>query len=209
MAGLARLAPSLRPNLEEPTPSLPRRVLRHLTIPPGLGVGSRVIVGGDGADRASAFFTRLGITAEPAGIARLNEGHFDAAVWLDLEPAPTGDRSLLSRAALGRTAGLLATLRPFGSFLLVGRIDGPTAGHEAACLRRHLTPFLGRTRLAFFADRTLSGLFGNVRQGYAVASWQASTPDVAPTLWRQRATTTATVACCAWAESASRPRKAA
>jgi hypothetical protein len=180
-----------------------------LVLAHGLGVGSRMIVGGDESDLIADFFGRLGCLAETAGAAPLKEGRYHAAVWLELEPPPAADRSLLSPAALGRTAGLLATLRPHGLFVLVARINGPSAGHEAACLEQHVTRFPGQVRLTFLADRTLSWLFGGTPGGYAIASWQAPAEAVKPALWRRKVAGTVPAACCRWAETPAQPRRAA
>lgn len=154
----------------------------------------------------ATFFTRLGIDAETADFAPLTPGRYDAAVWLDLAPAPSPDRSLLSPSALGRTARLLATVRPSGRFLFVAALDG-AGGHEPACLERHLAAFPGTTTLAYFGSRMTAGLWAGSHSGHAVASWQAPAAPVEPALWRRRATASRPAACCEWA--AARRQKAA
>lgn len=209
MEGFARtLASSLRPAENVALP-LPRRVLRHLVTRHRLGPGSRVMIGGDEADGLAAYLGRLGINAATVSAAPLKAGRYDAAIWLESDAAPAGDRSLLSSAALRRTAALLAALRPGRSFLFVSHIERPARGHKPVCLERHLAPFAGRSRLAFFADRRLSGWFSGVRPGYAVASLQAPAATVEPILQLKHAITAASAACCDWAAATSRARKAA
>lgn len=208
MEGFARtFTSSLRP-AENGAPPLPRRVLRYLVIRHRFGPGSRIIIGGDEADGLAAYFGRLGINAATADTTPLKAGRCDAAIWLELDAARAGDRSLPS-PALHRTAALRATLRPGGRFLLVSRVGEPGGGHGPACLGRHPTSFGERIGLALFADRSLANWLGRRQQGYAVESRQVLDPAIDPTLWHHEAPTTPPEPCGAWADGNFRPRKVA
>ena len=197
-------------------PALPRRVVRHLVFAHGLGVGSRVVLGGDGAEAAATLLARIGMAAETAGFASLERASYDAAFWLDLSPAPPGERSLFSAAALGRTAGLLAAVRPGGWFVLISRVCEPEGSHDPGCLEQHLSAFPGTATLATFADRTVGNhartITGEPRPAYAVLSWQAPAEPAEPSLWRRKATAAACgldVPCCRWAAQTVPSRQAA
>ena len=204
MEGLWRTEPiSLRPRDDIAAPPLPRAVLRHLVTAGGLGVGSRILVGGNDAAAMVALFNRLGLEAVVAGPA---SARYDAAIRLDLEPAPGNVRSLLSPSSLERTAGLLGAVRPHGMFLYVARFGE----HEAACFERHVATFPGRTQLTVFRGKSLwSFLRPGTRAGFAVAAWQAPAAPVEPTVWSRRAAGVPLTSCCRWADEPSRPRRVA
>jgi hypothetical protein len=210
MEGLWRTDPSLRPLGEVEFPSQSRSVLRHLVAAGGLGIGSRVLVSGDEAATLAGFLDRLGIDAALADGGPPADP-VDAAIWLH-SPSGLVERSLLSPEALDRSALLLESVRPAGTYLVVSRIGGAAGGHEAECFERHVASFPGKTTLNVIPDRSFIGfLRGGPRPGYAVATWKSPAGPREPGAWRRLASAAEARpdSCCRWADEATLSRRAA
>ena len=211
MDGKRRSLPlTLRPQSASLPFELPRRLLRQLVFGPRLTPGRRVIVGGNYAESTTRFLVELGIDAYNASSAKLNGPAWDAIIWLDLEPSPHGERSLLSAAALGHTASLLAALKPGGTATYAQRIAATAAGHEVACLEQHFTIFPGEINIEqWTSGRSLT--LGWLQQKqvatrYAVATYERPATDIPASEWRRCATAVAcglSVPCCRWAAQTS------
>lgn len=212
MDGLWRTrSTSFRPQADAPIVPLPRAVLRHLVSAGGLGIGSRVLVAGDGAASAAAFLEYLGMDVAVADAGPSSDPH-DAVIWLDRNQAKPGERSLTAPIAFERTARLVAALRPQGTLLLVNHLGRMTGGHAAECLERHADILPGPAELAVIPERPFLGfLRENARPAYAIAAWNAPGKPIGPADWQRRiaAATAFSTRCCSWAEETVLTRRVA
>lgn len=158
---------------------LPRRLLRHLIVAHGIGVGSRVLDAGCGSGELTGYLSLLGIDvtgldSSPVAIAaaRRTVPNFDLHLTRSEHDVPSPDRqfdlvivrglsvyghSLTSGEALGTTARLLSGLRPGGTLAFLARTGVPDErfGHSTACYRQHLSCFPGDVESVLFQDGIL------------------------------------------------------
>ena len=158
---------------------LPRRLLRHLIVSQGIGVGSRVLDAGCGSGELTGYLSLLGIDAtgldsSPAAIAAARRAvpNLDFHLTRSEQDVPPPDRpfdlvivreltlyreSLASREAFRTTARLLSGLRPGGtlSFLTQTGAAQQSSAHTTACYRRHLSGFPGAAACVLFRDGLL------------------------------------------------------
>ena len=158
--------------------ALSRRLLRHLILGHGLGVGARVFDTGRDGGRFTAFLRELQLDAlgwddldlrwpgsgfeslagsdEDALDQLVDDGPFDMILARDL---PFLQTSLLSASSLAASLQLLGALRPGGSLILLGRYDAdsarPDQRHRTECYLQHLRQFPGRCEAVQFADGLL------------------------------------------------------
>lgn len=159
---------------------LPRKVLRHLVVAHGVGVGSRVLDVGCGGGELVGFLQDLGLFAtgcEESAVkltrARRNNPKLDlvhcqafergvpfAAHQFDLilvRNLSVYHGNLLAADALKTTAHLAACVRPGGYLVfLTSMAEEPAdAGpaHDGSCFLRHVSLFRGSAETAEFPDR--------------------------------------------------------
>lgn len=202
---------SFRPDDEGPTPSIPRRVLRHLVTNHSLGIGSRILIGGDESEELTCFFNRLGIEATSLDPVARRQEQFDAAVWIDL--SQSGRQSLCSLGALERSNSYLQSVRPRGTFFYVMRTAAYGAGHETKCLETHFEQLTDHAQLTVFPDRSLVGFFGGPsRRGFAVGSCHLRSRETETEQFLERRPQTGNrgdIACCVWSDSSTQITRAA
>lgn len=221
-------------------PGLSRRLLRRLVESGRIGVGSRVLDAGCGRGELTRFLDNLSVDA--AGIdespdriaaAQFAARHLDYTCCRASTTVPLPERSfdvvlardlvehrgdLLSAAALRATAHLLATVRPGGRFVLVGRIESQRSKHpglhEPTCYQQHLAAFPGTWATEYLAD-SLSEL-GTWKR---LLGWQPLGAFMIATLtvpaeargvreWEEIANCAARFrrrTCCLWAEAQTEP----
>src|SRR5690606_7933524 len=151
------------------------------------------------------------IDAETDALADV-DGCCDAAIWIDLNRAPPGERSLISPAAFNRSARLISLLRPGGTLLMVSHLGRITGGHEPSCVDRHVNALPGHCRLEVVPSRPfLRFLRENARPAFAVAVWQASDAAMDIETWRRRQSSLSSysASCCHWAAESTVQRRAA
>ncbi|MBA3311678.1 MAG: hypothetical protein M3552_21045 [Planctomycetota bacterium] len=187
---------------------MPRRVLRHLVSAAGLGLRSRVLVGGDAAEPMCDFLTGLGIDASREDSA-IEGSPFDAAIWLELGTSDAYARSLLASESIRRSFEMTRAIRADGTFLFVCRIDEQGSSHNVGCVERHLASLGATPHLAVFPERAFSGfLGGNTRTTYAVSTCRAASCSN-----ERIAASTADLfgqeACCQWADRRMNRNRAA
>jgi hypothetical protein len=191
-------------------------MIRHLTPPTGLSVGSRVLDLAPAGEGLTPFLRYLGFdaadggsfAADRAGLSSLPAHAYDLILVRD--PRICG-ADLCRGEALAATAHLLAALQPGGRIVMVVRQEATWAdapgGHLRSCFARHFAPFSGATQVCCFPDgwsrpQTWSWLCGRQpRSGWLTASLRIETTPVSPDAWRERADQEARFAaepCCQW-----------
>ncbi len=202
--------PSLRPPANTPSTPLPRALLRYLVTAGDLGIGSRVLVAGDGTP-VIACFEYLGIDAVAVD-AGPHDDLYDAVLWIGRNQAPPGKRSLQTHAAYDRTLRWIDALRPQGTLLLVNHLGRMTGGHEPECLRKHLAVLPGPSDLTVIPERPFLGfLRESARPAFAVAAWQVPERPLDPADCRERIARTVAFAgsCCRWSDESILRQRAA
>jgi len=158
---------------------LPRRLLRHLIVSHGIGVGSRVLDAGCGSGELAGYLSLLGIDvtgldSSPIVIAAARQTFpkldfhltcsehdilppdrlFDLVIVRELS---LYDQCLASKETLGMTARLLSGLRPGGTlvFLTPTAVSDDSSTHTTACYRRHLSGFPGNATSMIFQNGIL------------------------------------------------------
>jgi SAM-dependent methyltransferase len=217
-------------------PRLSRRLLRRLVESGRITVGSRVLDAGCGRGELTRFLAALsiqvaGIDDSPDQIATAQAaaGHLDYTCCRASTTIPLREHSfdvvlarnlaehrgdLLSGAALRATAHLLATVRPGGRLVLVGRIESQSSKHpglhESTCYQQHLAAFPGTWATEYLTDslselETWRRLLGwQPLGGFMVAA--LTVPDEARSVceWEEIARRAAQFrrhTCCLWAQA--------
>jgi len=217
-------------------PRLSRRLLRRLVESGRIAVGSRVLDAGCGRGELTRFLAGLSIDAsgidespDRIAVAQAASRHldytccrasvnvpypihsFDVVVARNLTEH-RGD--LLSAAALRATAHLLATVRPGGRLMLVGRIESQRSKqsglHEPTCYQQHLAGFPGAWGTEYLPDslsdlETWKRLFGwQPRGAFMIAALTVPNDPRTVREWEEIAGRAARIrrrTCCLWAEA--------
>jgi len=158
---------------------LPRRLLRHLIVSHGIGVGSHVLDVGCGSGELTGYLSFLGIDvtgldSTPAVIAAARRAvpDLDFQLTRSEQDVPSPDRqfdlvivrelnlyghNLASGESLGTTARLLSALRPGGTLVFLAPVDDTDESppHSTTCFQQHLSCFPGDVESALFQDGIL------------------------------------------------------
>jgi len=157
---------------------LPRSVWRHLVTSAKLGLKSRVIVAGDAAELAAAFFRGLGCEAAAANDESSDSmSDCDAVIWLEIRPIVERTRSLLASESLQQTTQLLRRVGSWGVFQFVCLIGNDGSAHEIKCVEGHLAALGEQPQVTVLPARSFGGFFRGGGPAYAVATCRADHRD--------------------------------
>jgi hypothetical protein len=185
----------------DPFAVLPRRVWRHLITTGELALRSRIIVAGDAAELAAAFFRSLGFDASPADEQTWDSSPAcDAVIWLEIAPTVERMRSLLGVESLQRTSQLLRCVGPRGSFQFVCLTGNDGCAHEVECAESHLKALGEAPEVTVFPTRSFSKLFRGAGRTYAVATCRAERRSGVATSSVFVADSHRDDSCCRWAD---------